>query len=561
LVEFALLCRPCPRFDDIGVAIWGGVQGNLSAVFREGVTLEALGNVDSRRFLPAAVAATALTIVAPALVVVALSPLSGIADVAVSALLACGLSVAAGTALGTLWARMAQSREIPFGDLMLWTFARRVAAERRLARDARRGDRDPELAALRRLTVVFEARDGASHGHSGRVARHAGRIARRMGLDADEVARIEAAASVHGIGLLGVPAAIRDNPDPTAEDRAVIARHADAGAERVAAASDAETAALVRHHHERWDGGGFPDGLGGELIPVGARIVAVADRFDELLSPAPGTPATGRRNALDQLAAEAGGALDPAVVAACAAYYSGTRGILGMALAATAPQRAVRWLAAAPAGLSTAGAPAVVQGVCAAGALAVAGTCLGGLPAAGDADRDRAPAVAERAARPAPPAPSTTEVARATPPVERSAAAGGGPAPPRDKRGSDRAPTGGGRSPSGGGGVQRPQAPAGTAPPAVAPRAGDDGGGEGGQTGAGGSGGGQSGGGSPGAAATPPAPAPVPAPATPSAPTVADTTAQVLDPVLDGVGETVPPVKPVTDTVKEVVNGLLGGGR
>ncbi|NLT06596.1 MAG: HD domain-containing protein, partial [Solirubrobacterales bacterium] len=338
-------------------------------MFREGVALEALDTVDSRRYLPAAVVATALTIVAPALLVVALSPLSGIADVAVSALLACGLSVAAGTGLGALWSRLPQSRELPFGDLMLWTFARRVAAERAVARNARRGGEvDPGLAALRRLAVVFEARDGTSHGHSGRVARHAGRIARRMGLPDAEVRRIEAAASVHDVGMLSVPRAIAANPDPTPEDRAVIARHAAAGADRVARATDAETAAIVRHHHERYDGQGFPDGLAGDAIPLGARVVAVADRFDELLSPTPGSPAAGRRNALDQLAEDGGGALDPEVVAACVAYYSGTRGILGAALVATAPQRAVRWLAAAPAGIGTAGAPAVVQGVCAAGA-------------------------------------------------------------------------------------------------------------------------------------------------------------------------------------------------
>jgi HD-GYP domain-containing protein (c-di-GMP phosphodiesterase class II) len=366
-------------------------------VFAEGTTLETLDNVDSRRFLPHAIAATALVIVVPAVAVIQLSPLSGIPDILVSALLATGLSVMAGSICSTLWTGRSASREIPFGDLMLWAWARRVRAERRLARAgesiATDADAASELVALRRLSVVFEAREGLTHGHSGRVARHAERIARRMGVPDDQVERIEAAAAVHDLGLVRVPRAIlAKGDDLTLDERGLVECHAVTGAEQVAAVADAETAAIVRHHHERYDGGGYPDGLAGAEIPLGARIVAVADAFDELVSAAPGVAPMSRRNALDALSSRGGRELDPDVVATFAAYYSGTRAIAAVAVAATAPQRMVRWLAAAPAGIGSAGAPAVLQGVCAAGALALAGSCLTVLPAIRPDGEDAKPA-------------------------------------------------------------------------------------------------------------------------------------------------------------------------
>ncbi|HEX2161579.1 MAG TPA: HD domain-containing phosphohydrolase, partial [Thermoleophilaceae bacterium] len=371
-------------------------------MFQEGTALESLESVDSRRFLPHALVATLLVIVAPALVVLTLSPLSGIADLVLSAVLATGLSVAAGTVGSAAWTRLAQSREIPFADLMLWAWARRVRAERRLAKAAAGGaplGPGGELTGLRTLSVVFEARDGFSHGHSGRVARHAGRIARRMGLSSDEVERIAAAAAVHDVGMLGVPRAVLAKDELSPEERRLVERHAVAGADQVAAVAGPETAALVRHHHERVDGSGYPDGLSGDEIPLGARIIAVADRFDELVSPTPGRPGSTCGNALDELSARAGSELDPAVVAAFVGYYSGVRSIAGVALAATAPQRAVRWIAAAPATIgSAAGAPVVLQGACVAGTAALAGACIGGLPALSP-DREDRPTAKEQPER------------------------------------------------------------------------------------------------------------------------------------------------------------------
>jgi HD-GYP domain-containing protein (c-di-GMP phosphodiesterase class II) len=382
-------------------------------VFSEGAPLDALESVDSRRYLPHALAVTAVVIVAPALVVIPLAPFAGIPDLLLSALLATGLSAAAGSVGSALWTRRPESREISFSDLLLWSWARRVSAERRFARavarahDDSRGPRaatrqtGDELAALRRLSVVFEARDAATHGHTGRVTRHAERIAERMGLSPREVAQVRAAASVHDVGKVKIPHSVlvREG-ELTPEQRALFERHPVDGAEKVAAAGAPEVAAIVRHHHERIDGTGYPDRLAGEEIPLGARIVAVADTFDRLAAP----PDSGRprfvsaRNALDGLCARAGSQLDAAAVAAFVDYYSGKRAIAGVAFAATAPQRLVRWVAAAPAGIG-ASAPPLAQGVCAAGALALAGTCLTTLPPPGAGVRgdDRPPARAERA--------------------------------------------------------------------------------------------------------------------------------------------------------------------
>ena len=363
----------------------------------EGASLDSRVAVDIRRYLPHALTATAIVIVVPALVVIPLSPLEGLPDLLLSALLATGLSVAAGSICSALWTRRPDSGEVAFGDLMLWVWIRRVRAERELDRPielpGRAGDHvgdvtsDPLLPALARLARIVDARDSHTDGHTRRVTRNAKRIARRMGLPADEIAKIEIAASIHDVGKIGLPRAVLANPGQlTSDERAVLERHAAEGAEMAAELGDPEITAIVRHHHERIDGSGYPDGVAGDEIPLGARIVAVADTFDELTSASDDRRARSSRNALDALSAQAGAELDAAAVSAFLGYYSGTRSIAGVALVATAPQRAVRWLAGTPALLS-AGGPPLAQGVCAAGAVAFAGACIAGTPAL---DRDSA---------------------------------------------------------------------------------------------------------------------------------------------------------------------------
>jgi hypothetical protein len=347
--------------------------------------------------------------------------------------------------------------------------------------------------------------------------------------------------------------------DLTPEERTLVECHVVHGAERVEAASGPATAALVRHHHERVDGSGYPDGLAGEQIPLGARIIAVADRFDELVSPGRRQPPSSRRGALDELSARAGSELDAAVVAAFVGYYSGARSIAGVALAATAPQRAVRWLAAAPATIGSASAPVVVQGVCAAGTAALASACLGGLPAAAPEDADRPPAQqrvdhgsAADGLRAAALSPAAADPVRAGGDGRRSPARRGG-----DRDGAGGPGSGAPQAPvpgdggSGGGGGTTPTAPQG---------GGGEGGSGGGQPTSGGRDGG-GGGASPTDPVTPTTPVQPPPQQVQAPPAPVGPASQIVDPVLDGVSDAVPQAKPITDAVKGLVGGLGGSGQ
>jgi putative nucleotidyltransferase with HDIG domain len=186
---------------------------------------------------------------------------------------------------------------------------------------------------LEDLAAALELRVPGAGGHARRVSRHAAGIAKRIGLDREQVARVRRAASLHDIGKLETPAAVVNKPGPLdAEEFNLVKRHAIAGERIVARLGDPELAAIVRHHHERFDGKGYPDGLAGEEIPLGARIVAVADTFDALTSPRPYRPASRPCDALDLLSIEAGDQLDPEVVSAFDGYYSGRRAVLLRAL-------------------------------------------------------------------------------------------------------------------------------------------------------------------------------------------------------------------------------------
>lgn len=176
---------------------------------------------------------------------------------------------------------------------------------------------------LPRLAAELEIRVPGSAGHGRRVGAYAAGTAKRMGLAADAVVRIRRAAELHDIGKVEIPAEIVNRPGPlSAEEHVVVRGHADLGGRIVAGLGDPELAAIVRHHHERFDGAGYPDGLSGDAIPLGARIVAVADTFDALASDRPYRAAKQAREALDLLAAEAGAQLDPDAVEAFRRHYS-----------------------------------------------------------------------------------------------------------------------------------------------------------------------------------------------------------------------------------------------
>ena len=192
----------------------------------------------------------------------------------------------------------------------------------RYAEDVRRLYRQQQRSiaqSLLALANALEAKDAYTRGHSERVA-HLGRcIATALGLDADAVTAVGEAGLLHDIGKIGVPEPTLQKAGPlSSEEWEAMQRHPMVGAQIVAPFEFfARSAPLIRHHHERWDGSGYPDGLAGAAIPVGARIVAVADVFDALTSARPYRADLARETALAELRDQAGRTLDPDVVATC----------------------------------------------------------------------------------------------------------------------------------------------------------------------------------------------------------------------------------------------------
>ena len=292
-----------------------------------------------------------------------------LALLALSLLLGVALSLAAASVGGAIWSRLPGSQDRVFADLMLWGWLRRSVAERRLAQAEKLLGTDPQgasLEALIDLSELLEARDARTYGHSQRVTRHAERIATAMGLPAAEVAKVRTAAALHDIGKLHTPRAILNKPGRlTDSEFALIKRHPVDGAVMTSGIGDPEISAMIRHHHERLDGRGYPDGLSGEDIPVGARIISVADTFDAITSNRTYRRAAHHKRALDVLAAEAGKQLDGDAVAAFRGYYRGHRTVALSALVASAPQRLLTWLGGASPviGAGAAGATALLIGV------------------------------------------------------------------------------------------------------------------------------------------------------------------------------------------------------
>jgi HD-GYP domain-containing protein (c-di-GMP phosphodiesterase class II) len=162
------------------------------------------------------------------------------------------------------------------------------------------------------LANALEAKDEYTRGHSDRVAALGRRLALEAGLAVREADVIAQSGLLHDLGKIGVPETILRKPGPLAEEEwAVMRRHPLTGSQILAPLEFfAEGALIVRHHHERHDGSGYPDGLATESIPLGARIIAVADVYDALTSERPYRPALAHAVALGRLTAEAGRTLD-----------------------------------------------------------------------------------------------------------------------------------------------------------------------------------------------------------------------------------------------------------
>jgi hypothetical protein len=168
------------------------------------------------------------------------------------------------------------------------------------------------------LARAVDIRDDYTGHHSTQVGAMAMRVGARLGMDTDELQLLGYAARLHDVGKLAVPDAILLKPGPLDEDEwEVMRRHPDWGAEIVASVPGLERLAeLVRAHHERWDGSGYPGGLSGDHIPLASRVIAVCDAFEAMVSRRPYRAPLTLDEALAELTAGAGSQFDPEVVAA-----------------------------------------------------------------------------------------------------------------------------------------------------------------------------------------------------------------------------------------------------
>jgi len=159
--------------------------------------------------------------------------------------------------------------------------------------------------------------------HASGVTAITAAVAAHFGLDAEGFDETMRAAELHDIGKLAIPDAILDKPGPLDSDEWSFMKQHPVIAQRILAAAPAlrPVGAIVRASHERWDGGGYPDGLSGEAIPLPARIIAVCDAYDAMISDRLYQPARSHEEALAELRLHAGTQFDPAVVEALVHYF------------------------------------------------------------------------------------------------------------------------------------------------------------------------------------------------------------------------------------------------
>jgi diguanylate cyclase (GGDEF)-like protein/putative nucleotidyltransferase with HDIG domain len=174
------------------------------------------------------------------------------------------------------------------------------------------------MAAVEALAVAVDAKDAYTRGHSQRVSTYAEAIARAMGLSAGDVTRVKVAGLLHDVGKIGVPDAILTKLGPLSDDEfAVLEQHPVVGERMLAAVPFLRNVTpAVRHHHERWDGHGYPDGLAGAAIPQDAAIIMVADSFDAMTSSRTYRPAMALAEACRRISEGSGTQFSPRVVQA-----------------------------------------------------------------------------------------------------------------------------------------------------------------------------------------------------------------------------------------------------
>ena len=188
------------------------------------------------------------------------------------------------------------------------------------------------FASIEALARAIDARDPYTYGHSARVARLSFEIARELGLQPDELATLGRAALLHDIGKIGVEDRVLRKPGPLTKREVIAMRaHPVIGYEMLKGLQFLESSLRgIRHHHEHWDGTGYPDGLRGDDIPLAVRILTVADALDALTSDRPYRSAMSFSAAVATIEAGAGIQFDPAVIRALRSHTAALAALLTM---------------------------------------------------------------------------------------------------------------------------------------------------------------------------------------------------------------------------------------
>ena len=178
------------------------------------------------------------------------------------------------------------------------------------------GSEPAQKRVLQVLLTTIDDYDAYTGGHSQRVARYSAHLARLLGLTYPTIELVRQAAFVHDIGKIFIPDWIVQKAGPLTDDeREIVQLHAELGARMLERRPAMRTLApLVLHHHERWDGQGYPDGLAGNAIPIESRIIFVADAFDAMTSKRPYGRVLTPQEAGAELRRCAGRDFDPQVV-------------------------------------------------------------------------------------------------------------------------------------------------------------------------------------------------------------------------------------------------------
>ena len=220
-----------------------------------------------------------------------------------------------------IWARQPESEGLAFGDLMLWSWVRQYRAEQTLVdatatlgfdRSGRflghsTAPKEEQVRAIHAIAKALDAKSSYTLGHSRRVQRHARRVAEALALSKEDTHSLAMAALLHDVGNVVLSdEVLRKAGQLTIEERSRIEAHVLIGARMVEMAGDNDVVQGIRHHHERWDGDGYPDHMSGGQIPLFSRVVAIAEAFDAMTSTRPYRQSLSKAAAIEVLRAESG---------------------------------------------------------------------------------------------------------------------------------------------------------------------------------------------------------------------------------------------------------------